>query len=214
VEELDQLLLQTGGVQTRWEIEAERPPPDSFEELSNGVLRERARDAWRAACRLQSLVYLWMRFLTLGMLHSRLDADVERKISERFPDLSGMGSLLEGLARTIAWPAGVLDLLKEWDSSGELRREPNSLHTTDGKSSLFKLQDFENFRNCFRRLVKTDALCLCLLQVNVPQFRKSKAEIEQEIDHLFALDQDWATEPPVIHFGPALQKGSFRVHPA
>src|SRR5205823_6653930 len=47
------------------------------------------------------------------------------------------------------------------------------------------------------------------LDVSVAQFRRTWEEICQEVQWLFALDQDWASTPPVIHFERAIKDPNF-----
>jgi hypothetical protein len=205
-----ELLVLAGGVQTGWDLHEEPPPPASFAQLPNRVLRSRARDAWRAAHRLRTLTELWTRVLTMGMMRCRLDAETERQVGEQFPDLSSIGSILEGLARTIEWPEELREPLQRFDQEHGLRRCPAPGHTVDAEPRPFRLMAFEELRRRFLELVQTEAQCLQRLEVNVEQFRRPWGEIRQDAQALFALDQDWAATPSVIHFGPALRSPTFQ----
>src|SRR5262245_54364412 len=140
--EPDGLTVLCGGVQSRLDLLPERPTPPSFEGLPNGVQRDRARDAWLAAGNLCALVDLWMKFLMLGTFRARLSPETEAEVRGRFPDLAPMASVLEGLARTLAWPEGLAASLEGVDEEHGLIRQSAPGHTVGEEPRPFRLMDF------------------------------------------------------------------------
>jgi hypothetical protein len=82
------------GLPVRIMLEAQPPVPGQITSISDAELRERAREAWLAAFRLESISHLWMVFPMLYQNRQSIDGETQQRVSQLFPSLRSFGEVL------------------------------------------------------------------------------------------------------------------------
>ena len=206
----EKLAVFCAGSQTRIDVPA-RPKalPEAIRNIKPKTEQKRAQTAWVAACRLQLVIKLWLHFLAIGMLRSRLDDATESAIIAWFPELQDMGGVLNTLAEAVEWKAEVAQELPAFDELLGIKREPTARHQDDDPKR-FGPRTIKNLLETFLRLMHTNADCLCLLDLNKDEFRRPWPELRADLTKLVWIDMEVNPgEPPHLDFGNALSNLEF-----
>jgi len=200
----DLIEVPLGGGQVRFPVPV-RPPtyPPTFRGLATAVDRTRAKDAWNAALWLKALVELWVRFLTCGTLRWRLAEETEAVVTDEFPELDTLGTVLNSFATQADAPAGRGGELAGVERVCGIVRGPTQWHLHDrpqnvGPAALRLLR-------AFRKSMLTEAGCLHRLDVNSDHFRRPWDVLRSEVELLTRIDGDWSGNGVVLDFGGALR---------
>src|SRR3954467_5333545 len=86
------------GLPARLGLEDQPPFPGPIEAIADPALRQRTREVWTTAFRLESILRIWMSFPTLYEMGLSIDSSTQERVSRLFPELNGLGSTLTRLA--------------------------------------------------------------------------------------------------------------------
>jgi RNA polymerase sigma factor (sigma-70 family) len=99
--------------------------------------------------------------------------------------------------------------LAAFDRAHEIKRGPTQRHQDDPPEA-FGGRAICSLVETFRRLMQTDAECLCSLEVSSDVFRKQPRELRSLIAKLTCLDMDLCPERPRLGFEKLLANAEFQ----
>lgn len=172
--------------------------PDSFLNFPADN-REKLCAAWRACSRLKSLTELWSYFLLFGSRGQRIDEQTEDNVTQLFPELASLGSVLNYFALRVEPEADVCAAIREIEQECRITRGPTASHQQDNPREVRR--KIQPLLKSFRELIRTEVDCLHRLGIH-EQFRRNWGELRREVEQLLAIDADWSDEI-TLDFGAA-----------
>jgi hypothetical protein len=184
------------------------PAPAVIGGLPTKVEQRRGRDVWRATQRLAQLVKLWVWFVGCGRFAWRPDEATENSVDALFPDLAGLGEVLNLFAGQIMLPPELAAAAAEFDPAFGIKRGPTQRHENDSPAAARRavLPLLESFR----WLLLTEAEALFRLGVNHDFFLRPWADVRADVLRLTALSCDLGESLPVLDFSGLVSSSQFQ----